>query len=185
MTSPTPIPVGHLPSAQATVTVANYTQTTGVSKDSQQAEFKQGFVFKLGKDWKTQTLAIKVDDTEKSKNIHLFRDLKVLINFQVFPVLVGSLGKCLTWWEWILSGRLLLWIQRLLPRLLQCPRPSDFRAFQQTKDREIRGFVDQDFKVNEGFKVCLSIKVHQSLYSFCKNCQFGACFACTGFSVLK
>eukprot|EP00092_Neocalanus_flemingeri_P008919 GFUD01009594.1.p1 GENE.GFUD01009594.1~~GFUD01009594.1.p1 ORF type:complete len:558 (-),score=154.47 GFUD01009594.1:168-1682(-) len=64
--SPTPIPVGHLPSAKATVTVANYTQTTGVSKDSQQAEFKQGFVFKLGKDWKTQTLKIRVDDTEKS-----------------------------------------------------------------------------------------------------------------------
>ena len=65
--SPVPIPVGHLPSAQATVSVANYTKTTGVSKDSQQAEFKQGFVFKLGKDWRTQSLTIKVDDTEKSK----------------------------------------------------------------------------------------------------------------------
>jgi len=51
------------------LTVANYTQATGVSKDSQQAEFKQGFVFKLGKDWKSQTLNVRVDDTEKSKNI--------------------------------------------------------------------------------------------------------------------
>ena len=65
--SPVPIPVGRLPSAQATVSVANYSKTTGVSKDSQQAEFKQGFVFKLGKDWRTQSLTIKVEDTEKSK----------------------------------------------------------------------------------------------------------------------
>ena len=72
--SPVPIPVGHLPSAQATVTVANYTQTTGVSKDSQQAKFKQGFVFKLGKDRKTQTLTIKVDDTEKSKDIQFLTE---------------------------------------------------------------------------------------------------------------
>ena len=72
--SPVPIHVGHLPSAQETVTLANYTQTTGVSKDSQQAEFKQGFVFKLGKDWKTQTLTIKVDDTEKSKKIQFLRE---------------------------------------------------------------------------------------------------------------
>ena len=72
--SPVPIPVGHLPFAQATVTVANYTQTTGVSKDSQQAEFKQGFVFKLGKDRKTQTLTIKVDDTEKSKDIQFLTE---------------------------------------------------------------------------------------------------------------
>ena len=126
------------------MTVANYTQTTAVSKDSQHAEFKQGFVFKLGKDWKTQTLAIKIDDTEKSKNVHPFRDLKALSNFQVFPVLVGSLGKCPTWWEWTLSGRLLLWIQRLLPRLSQCPRPSGFLAFHQTKDRGRMGFTDQD-----------------------------------------
>lgn len=63
--APVPIPGGHLPSAQATLTVANYTRTTGVSKDSQQAEFKQGFTFLLGKDWKSHSLAIKVDDTEK------------------------------------------------------------------------------------------------------------------------
>jgi hypothetical protein len=67
--SSVPIPVGHLPSAQATLSVANYTRTTGVSKDSQQAEFKQGFVFLLGRGWKSESLTIKVADTEKSRNV--------------------------------------------------------------------------------------------------------------------
>ena len=60
------IPTGHLPSAITTVSVANYTKTTEISRDSQQAEFKQGFVFKLGEDWRNEMITIKVDDTERS-----------------------------------------------------------------------------------------------------------------------
>jgi len=63
--TPVPLPVGHLPSAQATLTVANFIKTTGVSKNSQQAEFKQGFTFLLGADWKSHSLTIMVADTEK------------------------------------------------------------------------------------------------------------------------
>jgi len=63
--TPVPLPVGHLPSAQATLTVASYIKTTGVSRNSQQAEFKQGFTFLLGTDWKSQSLQIEVADTEK------------------------------------------------------------------------------------------------------------------------
>jgi len=63
--NPVAIPTGHLPSAITTVSVANYTKTTEISRDSQQAEFKQGFVFKLGEDWRNEMITIKVDDTER------------------------------------------------------------------------------------------------------------------------
>merc|ERR1711973_414823 len=58
-------PSGHQPSSQVTLTVANYTKTSEISRDTQQAIFNYGEQFTLGSDWKTQTLTIAVQDTEK------------------------------------------------------------------------------------------------------------------------
>jgi len=59
-------PQGHVPSPQVTVSVANYTKTSDISRDKQQANFNYGEVFMLRSDWKTQTLTISVQDTENN-----------------------------------------------------------------------------------------------------------------------
>ena len=58
---------------QASLRIGNsQEQKSIIIKDSQQAEFKQGFIFKLQlgggtPDLSTQSLTIKIDDTKKSK----------------------------------------------------------------------------------------------------------------------
>jgi len=57
---------GHLPSPQVTLSVANYTMTSGITRDTQQAIFNHGEQFPLRSNWKTQTLTLSVQDTEQS-----------------------------------------------------------------------------------------------------------------------
>jgi len=61
----TVFPAGHLPSPKVTITIANYTHTSEIARDSQQASFNYGEVISLLNNWKTETLTISVDDTEK------------------------------------------------------------------------------------------------------------------------
>ena len=45
-------------------------QKSTIITDSQQAEFKEGFIFQLGggsRDWSTEMLTIRIDDTKKRK----------------------------------------------------------------------------------------------------------------------
>ena len=44
-------------------------QESGIIKESQQAEFNQGFYFKLGDTWESETVKIRVDDTKKSRHL--------------------------------------------------------------------------------------------------------------------
>ena len=44
-------------------------QKSGIIKESQQAEFNQGFYFKLGDTWESETVKICVDDTKKSRHL--------------------------------------------------------------------------------------------------------------------
>jgi len=65
-TDGTTFAANHLPSPQATFTVANYTITSEVARDSQQPSFNFGHSFSLLDDWKTKKLTITIQDTEKS-----------------------------------------------------------------------------------------------------------------------
>merc|ERR1712098_421251 len=61
-----PIPVGYLPSAQATVKVGAFNKKSKIDEESQQAEFKEGFFFQLGDSWKQEKLTISIADSKKS-----------------------------------------------------------------------------------------------------------------------
>jgi len=56
---------GHLPSPQVTLRVANYTKTSDIARDTQQATFNFGEQFSLPSNWKSLTLTVAVADTEK------------------------------------------------------------------------------------------------------------------------
>ena len=51
---------------QATVKVGSEVKTSGVLKETQQAEFKEGFTFKLGQYWNAKPLVIEITDAGKS-----------------------------------------------------------------------------------------------------------------------
>lgn len=78
------IPTGHLPSAQVTVAVANYTYTSQVVRDSQQPNINMGTTYRLLSDWRTTTLTLSVSDTEKPGAGGLFGKVQIPM-----PVLVG------------------------------------------------------------------------------------------------
>merc|ERR1712200_248780 len=58
-------PVGHLPSPQATVSLANYTRKSNIFKKTQQPAFNFGESLSLVQDWSTASLVISVEDTQK------------------------------------------------------------------------------------------------------------------------
>jgi len=58
-------PAGHLPSPQATITIANYTHNSNAYRNTQQPSFNFGETVTLLHDWTTATLVISVRDTEK------------------------------------------------------------------------------------------------------------------------
>ena len=51
------------------MSVGSDEQKSGIIKESQQAEFNQGFYFKLGGTWESETVKIRVDDTKKSRHL--------------------------------------------------------------------------------------------------------------------
>jgi len=63
-----PMPAGHLPSPRAIIKVANYTSITETAKKTQQATFNHGEVYMLQSNWKTQTLVIKVEESDSGKS---------------------------------------------------------------------------------------------------------------------
>merc|ERR1719244_346691 len=62
-------PAGHIPSTQAEIKVANYTKSSDVIRDNQNANFNLGEIFSLQQNWKTQTIDINIKDTEKNKSL--------------------------------------------------------------------------------------------------------------------
>ena len=61
-----PLAPGYLPSARASVSLTSArAQQSQIFRDSQQPEFKEGFLFELGQNWKSQSLKIQIDDSKK------------------------------------------------------------------------------------------------------------------------
>ena len=63
-----PLAVGYLPSPRVSVSLTSArVQQSKICRDSQQPEFKEGFIFELGQNWKSQSLKIQIDDSKKRK----------------------------------------------------------------------------------------------------------------------
>ncbi|XP_023332371.1 extended synaptotagmin-3 [Eurytemora carolleeae] len=65
----TGLAASHIPSPRASIMVANYTQQSEIARDTQQASFNFGTSFSLQQNWKTQSLTIKLEDTESRKSL--------------------------------------------------------------------------------------------------------------------
>ena len=77
-----PLQPGYLPSPQARLTVSpGDLRTTNIIEETQQADFREGFLFMLGTDWASQTIKIQVDDSKKRKSFHFY---KQFLHFRLF-----------------------------------------------------------------------------------------------------
>ena len=61
---------GVTPSPQAVVKIGNQVKKTKKLKETQQAEFKEGFIFKLDQYWNAKPLIIDIDDCGHSLGSH-------------------------------------------------------------------------------------------------------------------
>ena len=90
---PLPLQPGYLPSPQATVTLSSAgPKNTKTIEETQQADFKEGFLFRLGADWASQTLKIQVDDRKKRNSLEKVLH-SILFIVQVSRALVRKSGE--------------------------------------------------------------------------------------------
>ena len=86
-----PLQPGYLPSPQARLTVSSGDlRTTNIIEETQQPDFREGFLFLLGTDWASQTIKIQVDDSKKRKSLNFY-----ILDFSC-PL---CLYRCLKFWS--------------------------------------------------------------------------------------
>ena len=87
-----PLQPGYLPSPQARLTVSSgELRTTNTIEETQQADFREGFLFLLGTDWASQTIKIQVDDSKKRKSFAFLQTFHLLPDFTLY--------RCLKFWS--------------------------------------------------------------------------------------